>query len=108
MFVPSSLAVTVTAPATVEEVNVAEYVPLLLFVTAPIEPPVVDNVTAPPLAARFALAEFFSCTVIALVVTPFATIDAGAAATVDCASAAVAVRDVACAPRFGSRLPARS
>ena len=82
--------------------------PFALSVTAPIEPPVVVIVTVPPLAARLVPAEFFNWTVNALVVTAFATIDAGAAATVDCASAPVAVSVVACAARFASTFPARS
>jgi hypothetical protein len=43
----------------VELVSVAEYEPLLLLVTAPSEPSVVESVTVPPLAVRlFPFASF--------------------------------------------------
>ena len=112
---PSSFALTVTLCAVVDDVSVAVYVPSPLSVVAQFDvqapgnvPSVVDSVTTPPLNVRFVPAEFLSCTVIVDVVAPLAVIDVGAAARVDCTSAAGAVFVTVCAPKVASRFPALS
>jgi hypothetical protein len=49
---PPSVPVTVAVPSVVDDVNVAVYVPLLLFVTVPIAPSVDARVTTPPLVVQ--------------------------------------------------------
>ena len=44
----SKVALTLAAPTLVPDVNVAVYVPLLLFVVDPTEPKVEDTTTVPP------------------------------------------------------------
>jgi len=56
---PFSVPVIVAVPATVDDVKVAVYVPLLLSVTEPSVPDVVESATvAPPLVKLFPLASF--------------------------------------------------
>jgi hypothetical protein len=75
----------VALPATVGDVNIAEYIPLLLSVTLPRVPAVVPSATVPPLAVRLLPFASFSCTVIVDVLVPFAVMDVGDAVIVDCA-----------------------
>lgn len=80
---PASVPDTVAVPAVVDEVSVAEYVPLLLFVTADKVPRVVDSTTVPPETVRLLPNASLSCTVIADVEVPFAVMDDVAAVIVD-------------------------
>jgi len=86
---PFRVPVTVAVPATVDDVKVAEYVPLLLSVTEPSVPEVVASVTvAPPVVRLFPFASF-NRTVMVDVLVPFAVIDVGEAVIVDVAVDAV-------------------
>jgi hypothetical protein len=50
--VPAIVPVIAAEPVVVPLVNVAVYVPLLLFVTDPSDPKLVDRTTVPPLEVR--------------------------------------------------------
>jgi len=74
---PLIFPVTVAGPATVDEVSIAVYVPLLLSVMLPIEPAdVVSVIVAPPIVRLFPLMSF-TCTVMIEVLVPLATIEEG-------------------------------
>ena len=78
-----SVPLTVAVPALAADVSVAEYVPLALFVVAPIDPRLVDRTTVPPLPARLFPLASFACAVMADVLEPLACIDVGDATIVD-------------------------
>src|SRR5438067_7449303 len=101
---PSSFALTVTLCAVVDEVRVAVYVPLPLFVTAPSAPSVTASVTVPPPVERFVPAAFFNWTVIVEVDEPLAVIEVGDANTIDCASEPTALIAMLCAETEPRRL----
>jgi hypothetical protein len=86
---PPKVPLTVAVPAVVADVNVAVYVPLLLSVTVPTIPTVVDNATTPPELARLFPFPSFNCTVIVDVLVPFAVIELDDATIVDWVSDAL-------------------
>jgi hypothetical protein len=83
---PLSVPVTVAVPAVVDDVNVAEYVPSPLSVTAPSVPASVASATVSPPAVRLLPFASFSCTVTADVDAPSATMLVGDAVIVDVAA----------------------
>jgi hypothetical protein len=86
---PPKVPLTVAVPAVVPEVNVAVYVPLLLSVTVPNVPSVVDNATTPPELARLFPFPSFNCTVIVDVLLPSDVIELDDATIVDWVSEAL-------------------
>jgi hypothetical protein len=76
---------TVAVPALEADVNVALYVPLLLFVTEPSVPNVVARATVPPLTVRLLPLASFNWTPMVEVLDPLAVIDVGFAVIVDVA-----------------------
>ncbi len=89
MELPFSVPVIVAVPVTVDEVNVAVYVPLLLSVTEPSVPDVVESATVSPPVDRLFPFTSFNCTVMVDVLVPFAVIDVGEAVINDVAVEAV-------------------
>jgi hypothetical protein len=81
-----SVPVTVAVPAVVDDVNVAEYVPSRLSVTAPSVPASVTSATVSPPAVRLLPFASFNCTVTVDVDVPSATMLAGDAVIVDVAA----------------------
>src|SRR5512140_130007 len=84
---PPRLAVIVAVPIVAGAVSVAVYVPSAWSVTDDSEPvPVLASVTVPPLVVSAVPLASRSCTVIVLVLVPFAVSDVGLALIVDCTS----------------------
>jgi hypothetical protein len=80
---PAIVPVIDAEPDVVPLVNVAVYVPLLLFVTDPSDPRLVESTTVPPLAVRLLPFTSFAWTVTVEVADPFAETDAGEAEIVE-------------------------